>query len=194
MTKIEVVTSNIDEIEAVNSSKADRIIFIDDIENGGISPKLHDVKQLLELTSKPVRVIIKNQNIYSVYQDFEVNEMIGYIKELSKLGVEGIIFSSLTIELKIDLITLKRVINAKGNLKLTFGNDLDNIPIHYLEKELVKLKGMNIDGFLTGSKDRAEIISNIFGSKVITATRITAKNNEDYNEEHKYNFYNVLID
>lgn len=149
MTKIEIVAKDLEDIEAINQSRADRIILLDNFEEGGTTP-LTELVRIAKLTTDiPIRVMIRHRSDTYVYDDKDMKAIIKSIKEVKALGVEGIAFGSLTDKGDVNIDQLKEVIEAKGDLKLTYNKAFDEIEPSKLEKNFDSLAKLDVDVLMT---------------------------------------------
>lgn len=151
MNKLEIVTWELNDISLVNKSNADRIIFMDNIDQGGTTPNLEIVQKASIISKLPIRIMIRNDNKDWVYSDEEMNEFTSFINEIKQLpNIEGIVFSSLNNDQLINFEQLERIIKLKGSLKLSFSKAFDSININNIYEEIRKLNELDIDIIMSG--------------------------------------------
>ncbi len=147
--KLEVIAWTLDDAIEIYKAGADRIELVADLERGGLTPDLDLVKQVVQLTNIPVRVMVRNTDESFIYDDETMLEHILYIQKLKKIGPEGIVFGSLTKEGRIDFEQLESVIKVKGNMKLTFHRAFDELDEEVFMDEFDKLSNYDVDTLLT---------------------------------------------
>ncbi len=159
MKKIEVIAWTLKDITDIQNAGADRIELVVDLDKGGLSPNLLFVKQVSEIATIPVRVMVREHDESFIYDEQTMAKHIKYVKELSKLdNIEGIVFGSLTNDNKINFDQLKSIIKVKGNLKLTFHRAFDEIDEENFLDQFDELSKYDVDTLLTsGLKENALI-------------------------------------
>ncbi len=156
MKKVEVIAWSLQDAIDIEKSGAHRIELVSDLDKGGLTPDLDLVVQIVNLVNIPVRVMVRDNDESFVYSDEQMNNHLSYIKKLTKIAPEGIVFGSLTSEGKINFNQLKKVIEVKGNMKLTFHRAFDEISESILLEEFDKLTKYDVDTVLTsGTKSSA---------------------------------------
>lgn len=170
--KVEVIAWTLDDALEIQKSGADRIELVADLSRGGLSPNIDLVKQVIELTSIPTRVMVRCTDESFVYSKEQMNEHLEFISEVRKAGAEGIVFGSLTEEGRINFEQLQEVILVKGNMKLTFHRAFDEIDESIILEEYEKLTKFDVDTILTsGTKGSAwegkELIKKLISKKKI---------------------------
>ncbi len=163
MTKIEIVTHKLEDIKRLKDSNIERIIYLDHLDKGGLSPRLESVEEAFDAASVPMRVMVRMKSENYVYSDDEFNQLLEYVEGLKIIGVEGIVFGSLTKDNKIDFNQLERIIEIKGNLKLTFNKAFDELEENVAVEQFDILSKYDVDCLMTvGTK------TNVFeGQEVI---------------------------
>ncbi len=150
MGKIEVIAWTLKDIIDIQEGGADRIELVVDLDKGGLSPNLLLVKQVAEIATIPVRVMVREHDESFVYDEQTMNKHIKYVKELSKLdNIDGIVFGSLTSDNKINFDQLKSIIKVKGNMKLTFHRAFDEIDEEDFLEQFDELSKYDVDTLLT---------------------------------------------
>jgi len=172
--KIEVISWNAKDAKLIEEAGADRIELVADLSNGGITPPLEIVKKTCEATNLPIRVMIRDTYDSFVYDEKTMENHIKFIKDINKLNVEGIVFGSLTKDNRINFDDLEKVIEAKGEMKLTFHRAFDELDENNALVDFKKLSTYDVDCLLTsGTKINAEKGSLFIKKLVNLNTNIT---------------------
>lgn len=93
---------------------------------GGLTPDPESISGVKENCSIPVHVIIRPRAgnfVYSKNEFFQIREA---IEICSKLKVDGVVFGALNQQNEIDIPACKSLINAAGNMSVTFHRAIDN--------------------------------------------------------------------
>jgi copper homeostasis protein len=118
--KLEVIVFDKESMIAAQEGGATQVELIKDLDQDGLSPDLDLVKEVLEVATIPVHVMVRHSNVFQ-HSDEELKEMLKYIKELKKLNVKAIVYGSLDKENKVNVEQLKLVQEAVGtDMKLIF--------------------------------------------------------------------------
>jgi len=99
---LEIATFDITSAEIALNSVADRIEFCADINSGGITPDLEELRYLKEKYSKPIHVMIRPVGGGFLYTDSEFRQMQKSIIEFSKANADGFVFGILDEDQEID--------------------------------------------------------------------------------------------
>ncbi len=163
MNKLEVIAWSVQDVIDICNSKAHRIELVADIEKGGLTPSIELVREAVEISTLPIRVMVREKDESFIYDDGIMDEHISFINELKNINPEGIVFGSLTNDGKINVEQLERVIKAKGEMKLTFHRAFDELCDECYLDEYRLLSKYDVDTLLTsGTKENALIgIDNI---------------------------------
>ena len=155
MNKLEVIAWTKEDAINIEKAGAHRIEFVSEIEKGGLTPSIELVKETFAKVSIPIMVMVRDRDKSFIYNDETMDSHIKFIKELTKTGVEGIVYGSLTEQGEINFKQLERVIEAKGNMKLTFHRAFDELGENVFE-QFDKLSKYDVDTILTsGTKENA---------------------------------------
>ncbi len=147
--KVEVIAWSLDDAIDIYKAGADRIELVADLSKGGLSPSLDLVRNIVSTVDIPVRVMVRETDVSFVYDEPTMKKHIEYVKELEKIGPEGIVFGSLTVDGKINYEQLESIIEVKGNMKLTFHRAFDELNETNFEEEFDELSKYEVDTLLT---------------------------------------------
>lgn len=155
--KLEVIAWSKKDALLIEEAGADRIELVVDLENGGTTPSVKLTKEVCNVVKIPVRVMIRDTYDSFIYSEKVMKNHLSFIKEISKLNVEGIVFGSLTKENKINFDDLEKVIKNKGKMKLTFHRAFDELSEKDAIESFKKLSDYDVDCLLTsGTKINAK--------------------------------------
>jgi copper homeostasis protein len=113
--KLEVIVFDKETMIAAQEGGATQVELIKDLDQDGLSPDLETVKEVMEVATIPVHVMVRHSNTFQ-HSDKEVKEMIKYIKELAKLNVPAIVYGSLDEENKVNEKQLQKVLKVTNKL------------------------------------------------------------------------------
>lgn len=116
-------------------SGADRIELCSALEVGGVTPSPGMIAQTVAL-GVPVQVLIRLRSGDFHYADDEIEAMCDDIRMAGKLGAHGVVIGALTAEGDIDLPAARRMMEAAGDLSVTFHRAFDECraPFEALEQ------------------------------------------------------------
>ncbi len=143
---LEVIAINDQDLLDLNKTKVDRVQLCAKTEMGGQTPPFDLVAKALKYDFK-VSVLIKNHNDNFMIDEPQLTKAISQIHKMKELGVKSIVFGALTKHNRIDKEALAQVVEAKGNMELTFSKAFDHVA--NLVSALKVLEEFNIKNVLT---------------------------------------------
>ncbi len=112
---LEVIVTNLTEALAAESGGADRLEIVRDLEQGGLTPSVSLVADIVQAVSVPVRVMIRDNATMSIASAAEVKHLRSSAERFVDLGVDGLVagfldagridFSTMTAALPQSLVT-----------------------------------------------------------------------------------------
>lgn len=148
---LEVIATNLDDVNIISKSNADRIEFCSHMENGGLTPNYHLVKKALKIKNgKPIKVMIRpsHKNYrYSKWEYFKMKWQVIKFCHLKK--VQGLVFGILDKDNEIDINRMGPLVRiCKRHRKtVTFHRAIDLVPNY--EIALTVLHELGIETALT---------------------------------------------
>lgn len=122
---LEIATFDITSAEIALNSVADRIEFCADINSGGITPDLEELRYLKDKYSKPIHVMIRPVGGGFLYTDSEFRQMQKGIIEFSKAKADGFVFGILDENQEIDIEKNKILIDLANGKLCVFHRAID---------------------------------------------------------------------
>lgn len=119
---LEVIAHNIEDVKKISETRAERIELCTDLDQDGLTPSIEFVKAVLEVTTVPVRIMVRPNNSFKT-SDLEIENMCEYIKEIKALNhryVDGFVFGYLDEDQKIDLIHVQKLIQVSKPYAIVF--------------------------------------------------------------------------
>ncbi len=148
-------------INAFNGN-ANRIELCGGFHEGGTTPSVGLIKQVLTAVSIPVYVMIRPRGGDFLYSKTEAKVMLEDIAMISELKPAGFVFGALTDSGDLDIKLMKSLINETGNSPITFHRAID--VCQNPQKIISQLIDLGVENILTsGQKDKA-----INGKKMIS--------------------------
>ncbi len=151
---LEICCFDIESAIKAAEAGADRIELCANKPEGGITPSLGMIKEVLKHVQIPVYVMIRPRGGDFLYSKAEKSSMLSDIDMVVELGAAGIVCGALNTDGKLDEAFLKDIISHKKSLKFTFHRAFDRCsnPIEAIEI-LIQHK---VDTILTsGQKEKA---------------------------------------
>ncbi len=157
---IEVIVCTVNDAEQAESGGADRLEVVQELAQGGLSPKLELVEEILQRVSISVRVMIRPRNCFFGFRLSEIEQMRAQVTRLSASGVEGVVVGILNEKGDIDFRALEKILANKNTLKVTFHRAFDYVkdPRKSL-LDIIRFGGIDrilTSGEFSGAKDRFE--------------------------------------
>ncbi|MCD1118008.1 copper homeostasis protein CutC [Chryseobacterium turcicum] len=122
---LEIATFDITSAEIALNSVADRIEFCADINSGGVTPDLEELRYLKEKYSKPIHVMIRPVGGGFFYTDSEFKQMQKDIIDFSKAKADGFVFGILDENQEIDIEKNKILIDLANGKPCVFHRAID---------------------------------------------------------------------
>lgn len=190
MRKLEVIALNAKDAIAIEKAGADRIELVTDMAEGGLSPKLEVVKEVIEAVNIPVNVMVRLTGGDFILNESELNSLVKYTEEVSKLAINGIVFGSLNESSQVVLSDLKRIVEAANNKEITFHRAIDESYLDYL-KNLGQIEG-KVTNVLTSGGLEYPIEENIIVLKAASEYNIRVLVGGGINDSNKETIINSL--
>lgn len=122
---LEIATFDITSAEIALNSVADRIEFCADINAGGITPNLEELRYLKDKYAKPIHVMIRPVGGNFYYNDKEFEQMQKDIIEFSKANADGFVFGILDENQEIDYAKNKILVDLANGKPCVFHRAID---------------------------------------------------------------------
>jgi copper homeostasis protein len=134
---LEVIACSVaDAIEAERGG-ASRLEIIRDFERGGLTPPLELVRNIVAAVSIPVRVMLRENDCYTVAGEGEVERLCKSAHDLSALQIDGVVLGFLRRG-GIDGDMTQRVLACATNLKATFHHAFEDTTDRFASIEKLK--------------------------------------------------------
>lgn len=126
MRKIEVCCSSLYEAREAEAGGAVRIELCGAIACGGVTPSSGVIRQIVEAgLNIDVNVLIRAREGGFCYSDEEVDAMCRDIAFCRESGVDGVVIGALTQSGEIDMEACRKMIQAAGDMSVTFHRAFD---------------------------------------------------------------------
>ncbi len=151
---LEICAANYSSAINAQIGGADRIELCVNLQEGGETPSYGLIKKVREALQIKLHVLIRPRPGSFVYTENEVDMMLMDIHACKTLGVDGVVIGALTRNGDIDIETTQKMMDAAGDMKITFHRAID------VTKDIIatvkKVNTMGIDTILTsGGKKKA---------------------------------------
>ena len=125
-SKIEICANSVESAVKAQEGGAYRVELCAGIPEGGTTPSFGEIRmarQLLQQTK--LHVIIRPRGGDFLYTQLEQEIMLHDIKVARQLGADGVVFGCLTAEGNVDIPAMKKLMNAVGDMNVTFHRAFD---------------------------------------------------------------------
>ena len=122
---LECCCTDAGEATEAQAGGAGRIELCEDLPCGGVTPSRKNIEATLASVNIPVNVLVRPRGGDFVYDEAEVQSMLADIKMCRELGVNGVVIGALNRDGSVDSITMRRLIEAAGDLQITFHRAFD---------------------------------------------------------------------
>ena len=126
MYKFEICANSVASCIAAQEGGADRVELCSGIPEGGTTPSFGMIRKARASIDIALNVIIRPRGGDFLYSEDELEEMIHDIRIAEELGADGLVFGCLTKEGNIDKRAMSILMEAAGNLPVTFHRAFDH--------------------------------------------------------------------
>ncbi|MDO5665760.1 MAG: copper homeostasis protein CutC [Bacteroidia bacterium] len=124
--KIEICANSVASCIEAQKGGAYRVELCAGIPEGGTTPSYGDIALARELLTKTkLNVIIRPRGGDFLYSDLEQKIMLKDIEMCRKLGIDGVVIGCLTPDGDVDMQRNKELVEAAGNMNITFHRAFD---------------------------------------------------------------------
>lgn len=125
-SKIEICANSVESAVKAQEGGAYCVELCAGIPEGGTTPSFGDIRMARQLLQKTkLHVIIRPRGGDFLYSHLELEIMIHDIKVARQLGADGVVFGCLTSDGNVDIPAMKMLMNAVGNMDVTFHRAFD---------------------------------------------------------------------
>lgn len=125
-SKIEICANSVESAVKAQEGGAYRVELCAGIPEGGTTPSFGDIRMARQLLQKTkLHVIIRPRGGDFLYSHLELEIMLHDIKVARQLGADGVVFGCLTSDGNVDIPAMKMLMNAVGNMDVTFHRAFD---------------------------------------------------------------------
>ena len=126
MRKIEVCSTSLDDAREAEAGGAVRIELCSAITCGGVTPSHATIQSIVDANlNLDINILIRAREGGFHYTPSEIDTMCRDIEFCRHAGVHGVVIGALTAEEDIDLEACKRMVEAAGDLSITFHRAFD---------------------------------------------------------------------
>ena len=124
---IEVIACTVEDAVAAEQGGAGRLELIRALDQGGLTPALEFVEEVVQKVRIPVRVMVRESADYFVGDAVAVERLAQAAARAGALGVDGIVLGFLRNG-GIDAAAMNAVLDAAPSTKATFHHAFDELP------------------------------------------------------------------
>ncbi len=124
---LEVIATSVEDALTAEQAGADRLELCAALTEGGLTPSLGLIKEVVRAVAVPVHVIVRPHSNSFVYSDGDLRVMLTDIGHIRRAGAAGIVIGVLDEGNHIDTVKLRRLIQAAEGLNITFHRAFDAI-------------------------------------------------------------------
>lgn len=124
---LEIIAASLEDVRDLNRTGADRIELCGEMDKDGLTPEYDLIREAVQESEIPVNVMIRPHDDAFSYTDREIGQMIEDINFVKKSGANGIVLGVITDEHVVDPASLKKLVDAAGDMEITFHKAFDEI-------------------------------------------------------------------
>ncbi|MGP1392897.1 MAG: copper homeostasis protein CutC [Candidatus Cryptobacteroides sp.] len=122
---LEICASSLQSVQAAVDGGAQRVELCSALDEGGVTPSLGFIREARKNKTLKIHVLIRPRRGDFLYNESEIACMEQDIVMAKSCGADGIVIGALTADGLIDKEVCKRLINAAGNMNITFHRAFD---------------------------------------------------------------------
>ncbi|MFS0861858.1 copper homeostasis protein CutC [Fredinandcohnia sp. 179-A 10B2 NHS] len=122
---LEIIVQNVEDARTAEEHGANRLELVTAMSEGGLTPSFGVIKEVVKSVSIPVHVMIRPHAYSFMYSEEDKRVILEDIQACKELNAAGIVFGSLDENGNIDEGLLLKVIEAAGDMKITFHRAID---------------------------------------------------------------------
>ena len=119
MYRFEICANSVASCIAAQEGGADRVELCAGIPEGGTTPSVGMIRQARASISIALNVIIRPRGGDFLYSESEIQEMLYDIKAAKELGADGLVFGCLLPDGTVDIVNMRRLMDAAGATPVT---------------------------------------------------------------------------
>lgn len=125
-SKIEICANSVESAVKARQAGAYRVELCAGMAEGGTTPSFGEIRMARQLlTETKLYVMIRPRGGDFLYSPVEQEIMLHDIKVARQLGADGVVFGCLTANGNVDIPLMRKLMNAVGNMKVTFHRAFD---------------------------------------------------------------------
>ncbi len=125
-SKIEICANSVESAVKAQQAGAYRVELCAGMSEGGTTPSFGEIRMARQLLNQTkLHVIIRPRGGDFLYSPIEQEIMLHDIKVARQLGADGVVFGCLTAEGNVDMPLMKKLMNAVGDMSVTFHRAFD---------------------------------------------------------------------
>ncbi|GIP22874.1 copper homeostasis protein CutC [Paenibacillus sp. J22TS3] len=136
--KLEVIATCIGDALVAEENGADRLELITAVTEGGLTPGIGLVRQVVRSVGIPVHVMVRPHSRSFVYSAMDLETMRAEVEAIAAAGAAGIVVGAVTEEGLVDEQALEALLPLTEGMQVTFHRAFDE-----LEDQLVGLQTLN---------------------------------------------------
>ena len=125
---IEAAVESLDDALSAVDGGADRLELCLRLDLGGTTPDRELIESVLDRVDQPVLAMIRPRGGSFTYSARELARMVADIAMASELGVAGVVLGVLDAEHRVDVAAMRTLMDAAGELPVTFHRAIDRTP------------------------------------------------------------------
>lgn len=125
MTTLEIAVTSVDDALQAEAGGADSVELSYDLSVGGLTPDYGVMQAVREAIPIPMYVILRPHADSFGYSETQINGMMANIDVMQRVGVTGVVFGAVDETNAIDVVLMKRIVEASQPLPVTLHRALD---------------------------------------------------------------------
>jgi copper homeostasis protein len=197
MNKLEIACFNLDSAVIAQKNGADRVELCAEMEVGGTTPNFEITKEVRDLITIDLNVMIRPRGGNFVYSDSEFQQMKNEILQFKEIGANGFVFGILTENNSISILQNRELVELAKPFPCTFHRAFDEVSDAFQSLEEVIdcgfqtiLTSGQTSNVIEGANRLAELVSKANNRiTIMPGGGLRSKNIDFIQEKTKATFY-----
>lgn len=125
MPKLEIAATSVEDVLNAHKGGANSVEISHDLSVGGLTPSFDLVRRACDTCEIDIHVMIRPHARSFVYDQRDIDQILEDARKLAQTGIQGVVFGALTLENRIDVELITRVVQAASPLPVTLHRALD---------------------------------------------------------------------
>lgn len=135
---LEVIATCVQDAILAEENGADRLELVTAITEGGLTPGIGMVEQVIRAVKIPVHVMVRPHSRSFIYDKYDIETMAAEIQAISSVGAAGIVVGALSADGHINVSAIETLLPLAEGMNVTFHRAFDELDNLLAELQILK--------------------------------------------------------